>query len=159
MDPQREAAEYMQQHRLPELLQQMTALLIFHRPADPSAFLAQYLGSIHEAQVAAESGESPSNDKKDASIPLLFDEHNCQAVFRSFDPVGRGWISMEQYSTGENSDCSTHTHTHTHTHSHSITQSLNHTRTHRNEEPRRDFVQHRAQGLRGRARHHGHFRR
>ena len=39
-------------------------------------------------------------DAPTEALPTFFDANNAKAVFRTFDPSSRGWISMPQYHAG-----------------------------------------------------------
>ncbi|NWR73690.1 EFC10 protein, partial [Centropus unirufus] len=77
--------EYLRRHRIPELLQRLSALLLYHRPDNPREFLIQALESVKAGRRA--QGEFPD----------LMDEGNLGAMFGLLDVVGRGHISATQF--------------------------------------------------------------
>jgi len=87
--PQQQAQQYLVENKVGELLENMTAQLVFHRPADPRAFLIDY---VEKLQHRAKTLDAPTE-----ALPTFFDANNAKAVFRTFDPSSRGWISMPQY--------------------------------------------------------------
>ncbi|KAG1673941.1 hypothetical protein FOA52_015696 [Chlamydomonas sp. UWO 241] len=78
-DPRKAAEAYLEHHKLPQLLETMTATLMFHKPADPRAFIIDYLTK------AKTGGTSP-----------LVNDTDLDTMFGMFDIVGRGVISSEQ---------------------------------------------------------------
>lgn len=90
---------YLSAHRIGELMENMTAQLVFHKPStrtavfvsnlgDPRKFLIDYLENLKEVR----DGKGKPR--------ILFDEQNCLALFRVFDRSGAGYISMAQYEEG-----------------------------------------------------------
>ncbi len=60
-----------------------------HMPAaDPRKFMIDYLENLKNTREGKEQ------------VKPLFDEQNCQALFRVFDRSGAGHISMDQYREG-----------------------------------------------------------
>ncbi|NWS97106.1 EFC10 protein, partial [Mionectes macconnelli] len=80
-----QSREYLRRHRLPELLQHLGALLLFHRPERPREFLIQVLERVKAGRRA--EGEYPD----------LMDEANVEAMFGLLDVLGQGHISPVQY--------------------------------------------------------------
>ncbi|NXP74835.1 EFC10 protein, partial [Ramphastos sulfuratus] len=72
--------EYLRRQRLPELLQRLAAMLLYHRPERPREFLMQVLEGVK----AARRGEG--------EYPELMDESNLEAMFSLLDVVGQGHI-------------------------------------------------------------------
>jgi hypothetical protein len=81
-----EARSYLEKHRILELLDNLTAQLVFHRPSEPKEFLIEQLTRLKEAR------------KLKRDYPCLFDDSNLEAMFRMMDPEGRGYISSAQYN-------------------------------------------------------------
>ncbi|XP_061222268.1 EF-hand calcium-binding domain-containing protein 10 [Neopsephotus bourkii] len=77
--------EYLQRHRLPELLHRLSALVLYHRPDRPREFLIQALEKVKAGRRA--EGEYPN----------LMDEDNVVAMFGLLDVVGEGHITAAQY--------------------------------------------------------------
>jgi hypothetical protein len=49
-DPRVRANLYMQTHGVKELFEGLATLLLFHRPADPRAFIAEHLAELQRAK-------------------------------------------------------------------------------------------------------------
>ncbi|XP_025953462.1 EF-hand calcium-binding domain-containing protein 10 [Dromaius novaehollandiae] len=77
--------EYLERHRIPELLRSLCALLLYHRPEKPREFLIQVL----ERVMAGKRGEG--------EYPCLMDDSNLTAMFEMMDVVGQGYITAAQY--------------------------------------------------------------
>lgn len=80
-----EAKAYLEEHKLPQLLEELLGRLLFKRPDDPSAFLAEQL------REAAGSGTS------------YFTDDDLHGMFSLFDPTGSGSISATQAVAGARS--------------------------------------------------------
>nr|XP_023693870.1 EF-hand calcium-binding domain-containing protein 10-like [Paramormyrops kingsleyae] len=80
-----EAARYLRDHRIDDLLHSLTSMLFFHRPERPREFLIEQL----ELLKASRRGEAP--------CPCLFDAPSLDVLFGILDPTGRGHISAAQY--------------------------------------------------------------
>ena len=88
-----DALGYMDDHKIPELFEQMTALLVYHRPDNVKEFLKMHLDQLEKAKDSADECEPPS----------LFDEQNILSVFKMLDITGTGYISLAQYTEAMNS--------------------------------------------------------
>ncbi|NXT83858.1 EFC10 protein, partial [Zapornia atra] len=77
--------DYLQRHRIPELLQRLGALLLYHRPENPREFLIQALERVKAGRRA------------EGEYPYLMDEANLGAMFELLDVVGQGHITPVQY--------------------------------------------------------------
>ncbi|XP_063997953.1 EF-hand calcium-binding domain-containing protein 10 [Pogoniulus pusillus] len=77
--------DYLRRWRLPELLQRLAALLLYHRPGRPRQFLLQAL----EGLKAGRRGAGP--------YPDLMDDTNLEAMFGLLDVVGQGHIAPAAY--------------------------------------------------------------
>ena len=84
---QQEANEYLKQHKIPQLLEALTAELVFHRPSDPRKFMRNYIVKLQSAK---------ANPDKEGP-PCLLDESNIRCVFSMLDITKRGFISTVQY--------------------------------------------------------------
>ncbi|XP_018581661.1 EF-hand calcium-binding domain-containing protein 10 [Scleropages formosus] len=82
---EREAADYLQKHKIPELMHNLTSMLFFHRPDRPLEFLIAQLEKLQASRAGA------------AETPCLFDHSNVDAVFGILDPTGQGHITLVQY--------------------------------------------------------------
>ena len=82
-----EAASYLREHKIPELLENLTAALVFNRPEDPRAFITEHLERLLRAQ----------SDPTEHRPPLFIDETNVRSVFGMLDLTNTGFISHEQY--------------------------------------------------------------
>lgn len=81
-----EAVEYLQKHKIPKLLENLTAALVFHRPDDPRAFVKDHIEQLLKAKT--DPTQSP---------PVFVDESNVQSVFGMMDLAGNGSVTREQY--------------------------------------------------------------
>ncbi|XP_051469103.1 EF-hand calcium-binding domain-containing protein 10 [Apus apus] len=82
---EQQCREYLQRHRLPELLHRLATLVIYQRPESPREFLIQLLEKVKAGRRA--EGEYPD----------LMDEENLVAMFGLLDVVGRGHVTAAQY--------------------------------------------------------------
>ncbi|XP_078077330.1 EF-hand calcium-binding domain-containing protein 10 [Mustelus asterias] len=82
---EREAAEYLTEHQILELLDNLTSTLLYERPAKPVEFLIDQLEKLKVAR----------QTKKD--YPCLFDESNLDTVFGILDTTKQGYITLRQY--------------------------------------------------------------
>ncbi|XP_073508335.1 EF-hand calcium-binding domain-containing protein 10 isoform X1 [Phyllobates terribilis] len=81
-----EAEDYLRENKIMELVNNLTSLLLYHRPERPREFLITQLEKLQLARVA------------DVEYPCLFDESNVDAVFGILDPSGQGYITGTQYT-------------------------------------------------------------
>ncbi|KAM8820145.1 EF-hand calcium-binding domain-containing protein 10 [Eudromia elegans] len=82
--PEEQGRRYLERHRLPELLERLVALLLYHRPERPREFLVAALEQV----AAGRRGQGP--------FPCLMDEGNVAAMFEMLDPAGQGRITAPQ---------------------------------------------------------------
>lgn len=80
-----EAKTYLEEHKLPQILEELLGRLLFERPDDPSAFLAGQL------RAAAGSGTT------------YFTDDDLHGMFSLFDPTGTGSITPAQALAGARS--------------------------------------------------------
>ncbi|XP_075061375.1 EF-hand calcium-binding domain-containing protein 10 [Mixophyes fleayi] len=80
-----EAEEYLREHKIMELVNNLTSLLLYHRPERPREFLITQLEKLKLGRLA------------DVEYPCLFDESNVDAIFGILDPSGQGYITRTQY--------------------------------------------------------------
>jgi len=86
-----DATSYLSEHRLPQVLEELVGRLLFERPEDPEAFLAEQL----RAAAAAGAGG--------AAAAAFFSDDDLRGMFTLFDPTGRGTVSPEQALAGARS--------------------------------------------------------
>ncbi|XP_068132367.1 EF-hand calcium-binding domain-containing protein 10 [Hyperolius riggenbachi] len=80
-----QAEDYLRENKIMELVNNLTSLLLYHRPERPREFLITQLEKLKLARLA------------DVEYPSLFDESNVEAVFGILDPAGQGYITGTQY--------------------------------------------------------------
>ncbi|GAQ80701.1 hypothetical protein KFL_000600180 [Klebsormidium nitens] len=80
LDPKIKAEEYMEKHKVGELFQSATRLLLLLKPKDPKAFLIEKLTELKAA------------NRKDN----FFTDADVSAVFRMFDVTSTGAINASQ---------------------------------------------------------------
>ncbi|KAL5111626.1 EF-hand calcium-binding domain-containing protein 10 [Taenia crassiceps] len=83
-----EAERYLSEKRIPELLNNLTSLVIFNKPENPF----QYMVSILERLKAAQHGRGDN--------PFIFTLSNAESIFHMLDPNMRGYITYQQYKHG-----------------------------------------------------------
>ncbi|VDM17169.1 unnamed protein product [Hydatigera taeniaeformis] len=83
-----EAERYLSEKRIPELLHNLTSLVIFNKPENPLS----YMVSILERLKAAQHGRGDN--------PFIFTLANAESIFYMLDPNMRGYITYEQYKHG-----------------------------------------------------------
>ncbi|CAK8695707.1 EF-hand calcium-binding domain-containing protein 10-like [Clavelina lepadiformis] len=76
---------YLERHRILNLLDNMTSMLIFERPDDPRSYLVQQLEKL---KIAKQNG---------MYYPCLFNDSNLNSIFGMLDPTKRGFITREQF--------------------------------------------------------------
>ena len=79
------AREYLEEHRIPELLENLVAALVYHRPDNHREFMLKHIENLKKAK---EDFQDP---------PCMFDISNIQSVYGMLDITKRGHITMEQY--------------------------------------------------------------
>ncbi|XP_054898590.1 EF-hand calcium-binding domain-containing protein 10 [Poeciliopsis prolifica] len=82
---EQDAAEYLKKHKIVELMDNMTSMLLFYRPENPQEFLIEQLEQL---KVSRETGMRG---------PTLFDNSNLVAICGIMDPANQKYISFEQY--------------------------------------------------------------
>ncbi|NXW42157.1 EFC10 protein, partial [Nyctiprogne leucopyga] len=82
---EQQSREYLQRHRIPELLHRLAALLLYHRPERPREFLIQALESVR------------AGSRAEGQFPLLMDEADLAAMFSLLDVLGLGHITPAQH--------------------------------------------------------------
>ncbi|XP_058501775.1 EF-hand calcium-binding domain-containing protein 10-like [Solea solea] len=82
---EQDTAEYLEKHKIIELMDNMTSMLFFYRPEKPREFLIEQLKRL---QISKRSGMKGPN---------LFDDSNLNAVFGILDPTNQNYITFAQY--------------------------------------------------------------
>ncbi|XP_054476766.1 LOW QUALITY PROTEIN: EF-hand calcium-binding domain-containing protein 10 [Anoplopoma fimbria] len=82
---EQEAAEYLQKHRIAELMDNLSSMLLFHRPGNPREFLIEQLEQLKVSQQSGRKG------------PNLFNNADLDAVFGILDPANQKYITFAQY--------------------------------------------------------------
>lgn len=80
-----EAKVYLETHKINDLLTNLTAQLVYHKPEKPKEFIVEFLEKLRKAKVAS------------LQPPTLLDEQNFQSIFGMLDPTGKGSITHKQY--------------------------------------------------------------
>merc|ERR1711893_61559 len=80
-----ETRDYLEEHRILELFDNLTAALIYSQPSNPKEFLIEQIEKLQKSQ------------KTKLDYPCLFDETNIQSIFGMLDPTSQGYITLQQY--------------------------------------------------------------
>ncbi|KAK3101060.1 hypothetical protein FSP39_000667 [Pinctada imbricata] len=80
-----EAREYLEQHRILELFNNLTSQLIYNRPENPKKYMIETLERLQKSRATH------------LDYPCLFDDSNIQSVFGMLDPTNRGYVTAQQY--------------------------------------------------------------
>ncbi|XP_056120872.1 EF-hand calcium-binding domain-containing protein 10 [Rhinichthys klamathensis goyatoka] len=80
-----EAAEYLEKHKIIELMDNLTSMLFFYRPDRPREFLIDQLEKLSLSKA------------REGNTPCLFNESNLDALFGVLDPSHQGFITHGQY--------------------------------------------------------------
>ncbi|XP_077018615.1 EF-hand calcium-binding domain-containing protein 10 isoform X2 [Tamandua tetradactyla] len=79
------ARRYLEKHRIMELLNHLTSVLLFFQPEKPRDYLIAVLERLRLAKLTG------------VSFPFFMDNSNIVAMFEMMDTSGRGSISFVQY--------------------------------------------------------------
>nr|XP_043891994.1 EF-hand calcium-binding domain-containing protein 10-like [Solea senegalensis] len=82
---EQDTAEYLEKHKIIELMDNMTSMLFFYRPDKPREFLIEQLEQLKSSKRSGMKG------------PNLFDDSNLNAVFGILDPTNQNYITFAQY--------------------------------------------------------------
>merc|ERR1712038_309238 len=82
---EQDARDYMSQHKILELFNNLTSQLMYNQPDHPKDFLIENLEKLIKARTSK------------LDYPCLFDESNIESVFGMLDPTQRGHIKLQQY--------------------------------------------------------------
>ncbi|OBS66309.1 hypothetical protein A6R68_05149 [Neotoma lepida] len=80
-----QAKEYLEKHRIMDLLSQLTSFLLFVRPKKPREYLISLLERLRITKVTG------------VEFPFFMDNSNIVSMFEMMDSSGRGCISFVQY--------------------------------------------------------------
>ncbi|KXJ17422.1 EF-hand calcium-binding domain-containing protein 10 [Exaiptasia diaphana] len=82
------AKQYLKRHKIMELLDNLTAQLIYERPGNPKEYMCNYLEKLKTGRTVQRG------------YPCLFDDTNIRSLFGMLDVTGNGFITFEQYKEG-----------------------------------------------------------
>uniref|UniRef100_A0A8C3YN17 EF-hand calcium binding domain 10 n=2 Tax=Catagonus wagneri TaxID=51154 RepID=A0A8C3YN17_9CETA len=80
-----EARNYLEKHRIMELLNYLTSALLFFRPGEPREYLISILERLRISKISG------------VAFPFFMDNSNIAAMFEMLDSSNRGTISLTQY--------------------------------------------------------------
>ncbi|XP_004635070.2 EF-hand calcium-binding domain-containing protein 10 [Octodon degus] len=80
-----QARDYLEKHRIMELLHHLTSVLLFVRPPKPKEYLISLLERLRIAKITG------------VAFPFFVDNSNIVAMFDMMDSSGKGTISFAQY--------------------------------------------------------------
>ncbi|XP_066898923.1 pseudouridylate synthase 7 homolog isoform X6 [Kogia breviceps] len=80
-----EARNYLEKHRIMELLTSLASALLFFRPEKPREYLISILERLRTAKVSG------------VAFPFFMDNSNIAAMFQMLDSSNKGSISFIQY--------------------------------------------------------------
>ncbi|XP_004839750.1 EF-hand calcium-binding domain-containing protein 10-like isoform X2 [Heterocephalus glaber] len=80
-----QARNYLEKHRIMELLNHLTSVLLFIRPPKPREYLISLLERLRLAKATG------------IRFPFFMNNSNIVAMFDMMDPSGKGTISFAQY--------------------------------------------------------------
>ncbi|XP_022371180.1 EF-hand calcium-binding domain-containing protein 10-like [Enhydra lutris kenyoni] len=83
-----EARNYLEKHRIMELLNYLTSTLLFFRPEKPREYLISILERLRIAKVTG------------VAFPFFMDHSNIVSMFEMMDTSHKGTISFVQYREG-----------------------------------------------------------
>ncbi|XP_071469277.1 EF-hand calcium-binding domain-containing protein 10 [Marmota flaviventris] len=82
---EQEAGYYLKSHRILDLLNHLTSVLLFVRPENPREYLISVLECMRIAK------------ETNVAFPYFMDNSNITAMFEMLDNSGKGTISFVQY--------------------------------------------------------------
>ncbi|XP_032764541.1 EF-hand calcium-binding domain-containing protein 10 [Rattus rattus] len=85
LDRELQAKQYLEKHRIMELLSQLTSFLLFARPKKPRDYLISLLERLKVAKLTG------------VPFPYFMDNSNIVSMFEMMDSAGKGTISFVQY--------------------------------------------------------------
>ncbi|XP_023125022.2 EF-hand calcium-binding domain-containing protein 10 [Amphiprion ocellaris] len=82
---EQQAADYLEKHKIRELMENLISMLFYYRPENPREFLIEQLKLVKLSQQTGVTG------------PNLFDDSNLDAVLGILDPTNQKYITFAQY--------------------------------------------------------------
>ncbi|XP_030163645.1 EF-hand calcium-binding domain-containing protein 10 isoform X1 [Lynx canadensis] len=82
---EQEARDYLEEHRIMELLNYLTSTLLFFRPEKPREYLISVLERLRIAKMTG------------LAFPFFMDHSNIVSMFEMMDTSNKGTISFVQY--------------------------------------------------------------
>lgn len=82
-----EAARYLKEHKIMELLENMTSMLVYQRPENPKQFFIDYIDQLRKAK----------SNPDENSPPSFFAESNLKSIFGMLDITRKGFVSHDKY--------------------------------------------------------------
>ncbi|XP_040328831.1 EF-hand calcium-binding domain-containing protein 10 isoform X2 [Herpailurus yagouaroundi] len=82
---EQEARDYLEKHRIMELLNYLTSTLLFFRPEKPREYLISVLEQLRIAKMTG------------LAFPFFMDHSNIVSMFEMMDTSNKGTISFVQY--------------------------------------------------------------
>eukprot|EP01026_Neomeris_dumetosa_P039044 TRINITY_DN31987_c0_g1_i2.p3 TRINITY_DN31987_c0_g1~~TRINITY_DN31987_c0_g1_i2.p3 ORF type:complete len:132 (+),score=21.06 TRINITY_DN31987_c0_g1_i2:315-710(+) len=78
-DPQKEAEDYLEKHKIIRVFEEMTSVLLYEKPEDPKQFLVDFLECV-----------------KIGDISQFIDRRDFGAMFGMFDITRKGVVTVKQ---------------------------------------------------------------
>jgi nicotinamidase/pyrazinamidase len=85
--PRQQAAAYLEEHKIMLLFERLTTLLVYHKPENPRAFIAEQLSLIQHSQKIS---------LKQIEYLTLFEPTDLEALFRLMDPAESKVVTKQQ---------------------------------------------------------------
>ncbi|XP_056138599.1 EF-hand calcium-binding domain-containing protein 10 [Lampris incognitus] len=82
---EKDGADYLKKYKIMELMNNLTSMLLFHRPESPREFLIDQLEQLKVSKQSSMEG------------PSLFNDSDLDAIFGILDPTNQEYISYAQY--------------------------------------------------------------
>eukprot|EP01138_Halocafeteria_seosinensis_P004252 gb/GECG01004348.1/.p1 GENE.gb/GECG01004348.1/~~gb/GECG01004348.1/.p1 ORF type:complete len:201 (+),score=38.22 gb/GECG01004348.1/:1-603(+) len=92
---EQKALDYLEEHKIEKLLEELCASAVYHQPEDVLQFLTDEIKRVQA-----------SPEKRD---PTFFGETDLRGMYSLFDPTRKGHISKQQVETGLSNLGLTHT--------------------------------------------------
>ncbi|XP_032258238.1 EF-hand calcium-binding domain-containing protein 10 isoform X2 [Phoca vitulina] len=87
-DRELQAKNYLEKHRIMELLNYLTSALLFFRPEKPREYLISILERLRIAKITG------------VAFPFFMDHSNIVSMFEMMDTSEKGAVSFAQYREG-----------------------------------------------------------
>jgi len=88
-DRELQAKNYLEKHRIMELLNYLTSALLFFRPEKPREYLISILERLRIAKITG------------VAFPFFMDHSNIVSMFEMMDTSEKGAVSFAQYREGQ----------------------------------------------------------